>query len=124
VLALVGGAIVLLSGCSDMQRPEVEHVATTFDDASGDPGARCNLLAPATLAALEKHQSAPCAEAIQELPLNGGAVSAVEIWGGGAQVRLSGDTLFLTETTAGWRVVAAGCTAHGDAPYDCEVEGP
>jgi hypothetical protein len=106
-----------------MQQPEVENVATTFDDQSGDPGARCSLLAPATLAALEKHRSAPCADAIQQLPLKGGEVAAVQIWGGDAQVRLSGDTVFLTETTAGWRIAAAGCTARGDAPYDCEV-GP
>ncbi len=48
----------------------------------------------------------------------------VEIWGGEAQVRLSGDTVFLTETSAGWRVVAAACEAQLEAPYDCEVEGP
>jgi hypothetical protein len=65
-----------------------------------------------------------CAEAIQELPLDGGEVAAVEIWGGAAQVKLAGDTLFLAETDSGWRVVAAGCTARSEAPYDCEVEGP
>jgi hypothetical protein len=123
-MAVVGGLTVFLTGCSSMQQTEVADVATTFDDPAGDPGARCDLLAPATLATLEKDQSAPCADAIQELPLKGGEGAAVEIWGGDAQVRLGGDTMFLTETTAGWRVVAAGCTARGDAPYDCEVEGP
>jgi hypothetical protein len=46
----------------------------------------------------------------------------VQVWGGGAQVRLSGDTLFLAETHAGWRVTAAACKPNGDAPYDCQVE--
>ena len=124
VAALGGAAVLLLAGCSSTQRPEVEDVATTFEDPSGAPGARCDLLAPATLATLEKDQSAPCTDAIQDLPLKGGDVAGVEIWGGDAQVRLGGDTLFLTETTSGWRVVAAGCTSRGDAPYDCEVEGP
>jgi hypothetical protein len=124
VLALVGGGTLLLTGCSSTQQPEVERVATTFEDASGDPQTRCDLLAPATLVAFEKTESAPCAEALEQLPLEGGEVTAVEIWGDNAQVRLSGDTLFLAETNAGWRVVAAGCSPRAEAPYDCEVEGP
>jgi len=121
-VALVAGATVVLTGCSATERPAVEDAATTFEDASADPEARCDLLAPKALAALEKDASAPCTEAIQQLPLEGGEVTAVEIWGGDAQVRLSGDTVFLTETGAGWRVVAAACRPQGDAPYDCELE--
>jgi hypothetical protein len=124
VLALAGGAVVLLTGCSSIQQPDVEQVATSFEDAGGDPEARCDLLAPATVAALEKDASAPCAEAIQQLPLPGGEVESVEIWGDGAQVALTDDTVFLAETHAGWRVTAAACRPNGEAPYDCEVEGP
>ncbi|UOY03802.1 hypothetical protein [Blastococcus sp. PRF04-17] len=123
VLALVGPA-VLLAGCSSAERPAVEAVATTFEDPSADPEVRCDLLAPMTLAALEEQAGAPCEEAVEELPLRGGDVTAVEIWGGDAQVRLDGDTLFLTETRVGWRVVAAVCTPRPERPYDCEVEGP
>jgi hypothetical protein len=123
-LALAGGLIVLLTGCSSMQRPEVEDVATTFDDPTGDAEARCDLLAPATLATFEEDQTSSCPDAIEQLSLDGGAVTSVEIWGGDAQVRMSGDTVFLTETSAGWRVAAAGCQPQGEAPYDCEVEGP
>jgi hypothetical protein len=121
-LAVAGGAAVVLTGCSAGERPEVEDVARTFEDPAADPGTRCDLLAPKTLAALEKE--APCTDAIEQLPLQGGEVMGVEIWGGEAQVRLSGDTVFLTETSAGWRVVAAACEAQAEAPYDCEVEGP
>jgi hypothetical protein len=46
------------------------------------------------------------------------------VWGDEAQVRLSDDTLFLTHTSAGWKVVAAGCTPNGDLPYECRLEGP
>jgi hypothetical protein len=123
-VALVGGLTLLLAGCSSAQQPEVEDVARTFEDPSGDPGARCDLLVPATLAAFEEDRSAACTDAIEGLSLEGGAITSVEIWGGDAQVRMSGDTLFLTETSAGWRVAAAGCQAQGEAPYDCEVEGP
>jgi hypothetical protein len=121
-LVLVGGAALLLTGCASTQQPEVEDVVTTFEDTSADPEARCDLLAPKTLAALEKE--APCTEVIEQLPLEGGEVTGVEIWGGDAQVRLTGDTVFLTETSAGWRVVAAACQAQENGPYDCEVEGP
>ncbi|TFV91620.1 hypothetical protein E4P40_05530 [Blastococcus sp. CT_GayMR20] len=116
-----GGAVVLLTGCSAAQQPTVEDVATTFEDPAADPETRCDLLAPKTLAAMEKDGS--CTEAVEQLSLDGGEVIAVEIWGGEAQVRFDGDTVFLTETSAGWRVVAAACQARGDAPYDCEVEG-
>jgi hypothetical protein len=122
-VVLAAGA-VLLTGCSSASQPEVEQVAGTFEDPSGDPGERCDLLAPATFAAFEQDESAPCTDAIQDLPLDGGGVESVQIWGGDAQVKLSGDTVFLTETSAGWRITAAACAPRAEAPYECEVEGP
>jgi hypothetical protein len=115
------GVAVVLAGCASTQEPEVQRVATAFEDSGGDPGARCDLLAPKALEALEQDQSEPCDEAIEQLPLGGGDVQSVEVWGGDAQVRMDGDTLFLTETNAGWRVTAAACQPNGEAPYDCEV---
>jgi hypothetical protein len=50
-------------------------------------------------------------------------VSASEVYGQRAQVRLSGDTVFLAVFPDGWRVVAAGCTARGEKPYDCVLQG-
>jgi hypothetical protein len=119
---LLGSAVLLLTGCSSAQRADVEQVATTFADTSGDPETRCDLLLQATLDSLEKAESAPCSDAIAQLPIDGGDVQSVQVWGRDAQVRLSGDTLFLTETHAGWRVAAAACHAQRDAPYECEVE--
>ena len=119
---LLGSAAVLLAGCSSTQEADVEQVATTFADPAGDPQARCGLLAPTTLAALEESESAPCTDAIDELPLDTGAVQSVEVWGRDAQVKVAGDTLFLTETSTGWKVIAAACRSQVDAPYDCEVE--
>jgi len=122
-LALAGCA-ALLAGCSSAQEPDVAHVATVFEDQGTDAGQRCDLLAPATLTTFERDASTSCAEAIGDVQLAGGTVRSVQVWGGGAQVKLAGDTLFLTETSAGWRVAAAGCQPQGEEPYDCEVEGP
>jgi hypothetical protein len=115
-------ACVLLAGCASAQAPDVEEVATTFEDQSADPQARCDLFIPTALAAFEESEGAPCAEAIEDLPLEGGSVESIQIWGGDAQVKIGGDTLFLSETKDGWRVTAAACTPQGEAPYDCEVE--
>jgi hypothetical protein len=83
------------------------------------------MLVPATLAALESDGSISCAEAMGRLELtDGGSVVAASVWGDDAQVRLGGDTVFLTRTSAGWRIAAAGCRPRGDAPYDCRLEGP
>jgi hypothetical protein len=124
VLLLIGSATVLVTGCSSAHQPAVEDVVTTFQDPSADPQARCDLLAPATLVTFEEEASTPCEEAIEELPLPGGEVTSVEIWGGDAQVRLAGDTVFLTETSMGWRITAAICRPQTQAPYQCEVDGP
>lgn len=123
VRALVlGGAVAVLAGCASAQAPDVEQVATTFEDPSADPQARCDLLIPTALEAFEQSEGTSCADAIADLPLDGGSVASTQIWGGDAQVKVGGDTLFLSETKAGWKVVAAACTPQGEAPYDCEVE--
>ncbi len=123
LLALTGTATVL-TGCASGHEPEVERVAVAFQDPAGEPEARCDLLAPATRASFERGESAPCSEAIQDLPLQGGSVESIEVWGGDAQVKLTGDTVFLTETSAGWRITSAVCSPRAEAPYDCEVDGP
>jgi hypothetical protein len=120
--AALGLATLLVTGCASTQEPEVQRVATAFEDSGGDPGARCDLLTPKALAALEESESQSCADAIGQLPLDGGNVRSVQVWGGDAQVKLSGDTVFLTETHAGWKVSAAACRPNAEAPYDCEVE--
>jgi hypothetical protein len=119
--AALGLAALSVTGCASTQEPEVQRVATAFEDSAADPAARCDLLTPKALAALEKSESQSCADAIGQLPLDGGTVRSVQVWGGDAQVKLSGDTVFLTETHSGWKVSAAACTPNTDAPYDCEV---
>ncbi len=124
VLLAGAAALLLLTGCSGASDAEATDVALAFEDASGDPRMRCDLLAPGTRAVFESEAAARCAEAIGNVPLPGGEVTAVEVWGGDAQIRLGRETVFLTETDEGWRVTAAGCEPRGAAPYDCEVQGP
>jgi hypothetical protein len=121
-LLAAGTLVLLVSGCSSAESPEVERVATQFEDASGDAQARCDLLMPQAEKQLEEQLGKSCAEGIGDVPLQGGDVTEVQVWGGDAQVRLSGDTVFLSKTATGWRVAAAVCTPQAQGPYDCEVE--
>jgi hypothetical protein len=120
-MAGAGLALVLVAGCGSASDADVQRVAVAFEDPAVGVQARCALLAPTALTSLE--QGGPCSDELPRLPLHGGAVRSVQVWGSDAQVRLAGDTVFLDRTGAGWRVVAAGCRPRGDAPYECEVEG-
>jgi hypothetical protein len=120
--AVVAAAAVVLTGCGDLSAGEVQSAASTF--ASADDTARCDLLAPSTLASLVQDESTPCEDAIGDLPIGSGDVLSVAVWGEEAQAKLADDTLFLTRTSSGWRVMAAACTSQGgDKPYDCQLEG-
>ena len=120
--AAVGAtAALLLSGCGDLSADDVRAAATHF--ASADDSARCDLLAPSTLASLVQEESSSCEEAIADVPIGSGDVTSVEVWGEEAQAELADDTLFLTRTSAGWRVMAAACTSQGpNEPYECQLE--
>lgn len=117
----IGCAAAALVGCAAVEQPDVEQVVVAF--AAGDPAARCALLAPATLAALERSTSASCAQAVAGVA-TGGTVLHTAVWGDAAQVRTAEDTVFLTRTSGGWKIAAAGCARTVDAPYGCEVDGP
>jgi hypothetical protein len=121
--AVAAAVAVLLSGCGNLNADEVESAARAFAGAQ-DPAARCELLAPATLTALVEEESSPCEEAIGTVEIGSGDVLSVEVWGEEAQATLADDTLFLTRTSSGWRVMAAACTPQGaEQPYECQLEG-
>ncbi|RST03792.1 hypothetical protein EF904_20645 [Streptomyces sp. WAC05950] len=92
--------------------------------ASQDHARACKQLAPQTRQQLEQgeQKACPIALAAQELPTTRG-IQKVEAYGRQAMVRMAGDTLFLSLFTAGWKVVAAGCTPRPDQPYDCMIKG-
>ncbi len=124
-VAAAAVAVLLLSGCGSLDADAVESVAASFAGAADDAAARCDLLAPSTLATLVQEESSPCEDAIGDLPVGTGGVTSVEVWGEEAQAKLADDTLFLTRTSSGWRVMAAACRSRGAGqPYDCQLEGP
>ena len=128
---LVGGtavlAAVLLSGCgAPVEGEEAGAAADAFTAAeTADPSAACARLAPQTVKTLEKG-GATCQEALADAGLPAaGQRRSVEVAGHSAQVRYTGDTLFLARFDDGWRVTAAGCTRDSDdpsEPYDCDVD--
>jgi hypothetical protein len=123
VVPLAGALVAVagvLAGCANASEDDVRAVAAVF--AAGGPQQRCDLLAAATLTALDA-DGQPCAAAIAALPLGSGAVSSVQVWGADALVHLSDDTLFLTLAGTGWRVSAGACTPAVEGPYQCRMEG-
>lgn len=112
----------VVTGCAGLQQPDVERVASAF--AAADPTARCGMLTTATAAVLALAGPAGCAETMARLGPAPAAVESTSVWGDQAQVRFAGDTMFLTRTSDGWKVTAAGCRPRGDAPYACLVAGP
>jgi hypothetical protein len=119
---------LLLAGCASIGDRAATADARTMQFFralnAGDGAAACALLAPDTAAELESSGGQPCARAIldEDLPAPG-AVTATAVYGQHAQVRLTGDTVFLAAFPGGWRVVAAGCTPRAGRPYDCHVSG-
>jgi hypothetical protein len=125
---LVAAAVVLVvTGCADSRGDAASAVVRAFgaELASNDFDSACALLAPATRERLERGSS--CAQALAGHRLLTATPSTqviAQVWGDRAQVRMPSDTVFLQQSSTGWKVTAAGCTVRGEAPYDCELEGP
>lgn len=124
-LALAG---LVLAGCGavgDRGRAAADvavRLVTAVADRDG--ATACALLAPDTAAAVADSGDKECAQAVldEELPAPG-AVTGTDVYGQWAQVRLTGDTVFLAVFPGGWRVVAAGCTPRPEHPYACVLQG-
>jgi hypothetical protein len=125
---LVAAAVVLMiTGCADARGAAAGAAAGVFNTelASNDFDSACALLAPSTRERLE--HGSTCAQALAGRRPPAGAPSTQltgQVWGDRALVRTRSDTVFLQLSSTGWKVTAAGCTARGEAPYDCELEGP
>jgi hypothetical protein len=119
---------VLLSGCgASVEGTQAGLAADAFTGAEAtDPSAACARLAPETVKTLEK-DGASCEQELADAGLPAaGERRGVEVAGHSAQVRYTGDTVFLARFDDGWRVTAAGCERESDdpsEPYDCDVDG-
>ncbi|MFE3285106.1 hypothetical protein ACFXJJ_18595 [Streptomyces sp. NPDC059233] len=122
-------AVVLaLAGCGAPAAREdaAARAGSAFEEALavGDHARACTMLAPSTREQLEQDKQQGCARALagEELP-RAGRPQSVDAYGRQAMVRMAGDTLFLSQFTGAWKVVAAGCTPRPDQPYQCRVKG-
>ncbi|KIF01341.1 hypothetical protein PL81_36115 [Streptomyces sp. RSD-27] len=124
----MGAAVALAAGCGApaVRVDGARAAGEGFERAltAGDDEAACRLLAPATRQQVEQDEGKACTKALgrKELPKAGG-VRTTEVYGRQAMLRLDGDTLFLSQFDAGWRVVAAGCSPQGERPYQCVLKG-
>jgi len=109
-------------------RADVRAIAERFVAAyerDQGPAACAALSGPARLA-LEREEQKACAAAVGGVDLDGGRVTAVEVYTTNAKVDFSsGESAFFSEEAAGWRLSAAGCRPQGkpaDRPFECELE--
>ena len=89
-----------------------------------DGATACAQMSPDLRMQVVKDQSQPrCSKAALKLSLHGGAPAVVRVYANSAQVQFgAADTVFLSDTRAGWRVDALGCKPQGPGPYDCEEQ--
>ncbi|MGW0710343.1 hypothetical protein ACWD4G_31050 [Streptomyces sp. NPDC002643] len=132
----VTAALVLTTGCGAVEgrRTAAEDAALTFERALGarDGAALCAVLAPGVREEVEQSAGAACAEGVltEEIPsaVPGGVTGTdgaeqVDVSGRQARVVFAADTLFLSQFSTGWKVVAAGCAPRPGQPYQCVLKG-
>jgi len=128
-LALLAATAVAAAGCGQSDdRATVQAAAERFFTAydADDGETACAALSEDTREELESQEQRPCAEAIGEVELEGGAVEHVYVTVTNAKVDLAGgQSVFLSEQADGWRISAVGCRPQGEAtsnPFDCELQ--
>jgi hypothetical protein len=119
VAAIVIG---LVRGADDDAAAEtVERFAQALDQQDG--AAACAELSADTRGALESQEGSECEQALLELQLSLGTVDEVKVAESTASVELSeGGSVYLEETSEGWRITAVGCEPRQSEPDECEVE--
>jgi hypothetical protein len=125
-LVCLATAIPVLGGCgSSAQSQPVLDVAIRFESAlaAGDSQTACSLLAGAAVRRINDLRPEGCAAALSTLGLAAGPPTSMQVWGDTAQAKTDHDTLFLRQLPEGWRIIGAGCTPHGKAPYQCKADG-
>jgi hypothetical protein len=115
-------AIGLVRGADDDGAGEtVERFAQAIEQQDG--AAACTELSADTRGSLESQEGSECEEALLELELSLGSVSQIKVAETSATVELTeGGSVYLEETSNGWRITAVGCEPRPDEPDDCEVE--
>lgn len=119
-------ALAATAGCSaGPHRDVVSGAAVSFVTAleRGNGAAACGLLTPSARQSAPGATDTTCAQAVTTIDEHGATVTAVQVWGDAAQVRVGGDVVFLRRISGAWLVSAAGCEPRPKRPYDCAVRG-
>jgi hypothetical protein len=89
----------------------------------GDGEAACRLLIEGAVGEVKRSEGRPCPQAITSMSLpTSDRAALVDVYGINARVVTDSDVLFLSNSGAGWKVIAAGCREQsGDRPYSCLV---
>jgi hypothetical protein len=122
--------VLASAGCGTADdREQARGAVLRFNHAleEGRGSAACAELSAAAVAALESQSGRGCARAVTALGLEGGEVTATEVYLTNARVRLSsGESAYLGREPSGWKIGAVGCKPEEgkprDRPLDCEVE--
>jgi hypothetical protein len=128
-----GAALVLATGCGTVEerRTAAMDAALDFERAlaARDGATVCAVLAPSVREEVERSARTACEEGVltEELPSAArapdDAVEGVDVSGRQARVVFPADTLFLSQFSGGWKVIAAGCTPRPQRPYECLLKG-
>jgi hypothetical protein len=129
VVVSLAAAGLALAGCGQSDDRDTVRTSTQRFLAaySSHNGARaCAALSQDTRKELESQEKRSCADAIGQVDLKRGAVTRVQVMLTNAKVDLaSGESVFLSKQTAGWRISAVGCKPQGkptDTPFDCDLQ--
>ncbi|WP_246203472.1 hypothetical protein [Streptomyces tailanensis] len=123
---------MLTTGCGTVaeRRTAAMDAALDFERALGarDGAAVCAMLAPSVREEVERSARTACEEGVltEEVPSAAPAaddIEGVDVSGRQARVVFPADTLFLSQFSGGWKVIAAGCTPRPQRPYECLLKG-
>ena len=120
-------ALLLVAACNGPGADQAAEVAQSFERLStSDTTAACALLAPGSVAEVERAAGKPCAEALEDEDIaDPSTFTSVDVFGHDAIARFGNDTVFLARFPDGWRVTAASCRPgpNDQRPYDCDISG-
>jgi hypothetical protein len=128
LVASLAAAVLGAAGCGqaddrDTVRATTQRFLTAYSAHEG--ATACGALSQDARKELESQERRRCPAAIGELQLEPGAVTKVHVTLTNAKVDLaSGESVFLSEQAAGWRISALGCKPQGTPtaePLECEL---
>ncbi len=129
--AATAAVLLVTPGCGGVEERRSSAVAAALDFERAlhvrDAAAACRALAQGIREEVAQSSRAGCEQGVfdEQLPPAEETredVHGVDVNGRQARVVLTGDTLFLSQFSSGWKVVAAGCVPRPRQPYQCTLK--